>query len=41
MAVVVPSGEEVPPPHPIEKEGRNSSASDLDGVGETEEISLY
>jgi len=31
---------EVPPPPPIEKERTTSSVSDLDDVGETEEISL-
>jgi len=41
VVMVVPSSVEVPPPPPIEKEGRNSSVSDLDDVGETEEISLY
>ena len=40
VAMVVPSSVEVPPPSPIEKERVTSSASDLDDVGETEEISL-
>jgi len=40
VAMVVPSSVEVPPPPPIEKERTNSSVSDLDDVGETEEISL-
>ena len=41
VAMAVPSSVEVPPPPPIEKERTNSSLSDLDDVGETEEISLY
>jgi len=40
VAMVAPSSIEVPPPPPIEKEGTISSVSDLDDVGETEEISL-
>jgi len=40
VAVVTPSDVEVPPPPPIEKEQATSSVSDLDEVGETEEISL-
>jgi len=40
VAMVVPSNVEVPPPTPIEKERATSSVSDLDDVGETEEISL-
>lgn len=40
VAMVAPSSVEVPPPPPIEKERRTSSVSDLDDVGETEEISL-
>jgi len=40
VAMVAPSSMEVPPPPPIEKEGMTSSVSDLDDVGETEEISL-
>jgi hypothetical protein len=40
VAMVVPSSVEVLPPPPIEKEGMMSSVSDLDDVGETEEISL-
>ena len=35
-----PLNVEVPPPPPIEKERTISSVSDLDEVGETEEISL-
>lgn len=39
--MVTPSNVEVPPPPPIEKEQMSSaSGSDLDDVGETEEISL-
>ena len=40
VAMVAPSSVEVPPPPPIEKERTASIASDLDDVGETEEISL-
>ena len=40
VAMVTPSDVEVPPPPPIEKERATSSVSDLDEVGETEEISL-
>jgi hypothetical protein len=40
VAMVVPSSVEVPPPPPIEKERTTSTMSDLDDVGETEEISL-
>ena len=40
VAMVAPSNVEVPPPPPIEKERATSSVSDLDDVGETEEISL-
>ena len=40
VAMVVPSSVEVIPPPPIEKERMASSVSDLDDVGETEEISL-
>jgi hypothetical protein len=40
IAMVVPSSVEVLPPPPIEKERATSSISDLDDVGETEEISL-
>lgn len=40
VAMVAPSNVEVPPPPPIEKERAASSVSDLDDVGETEEISL-
>ena len=40
VAMVAPSSVEVPPPPPIEKERTTSSVSDLDDVGETEEISL-
>ena len=40
VVMVVPPSVEVPPPPPIEKERVTSSASDLDDVGETEEISL-
>jgi len=40
VAMVAPSSVEVPPPPPIEKEQTTSSVSDLDDVGETEEISL-
>lgn len=39
-AMVAPPSVEIPPPPPIEKEGMISSVSDLDDVGETEEISL-
>lgn len=40
VPMVAPSSAEVPPPPPIEKERMTSSISDLDDVGETEEISL-
>lgn len=40
VVTVTPSDVEVPPPPPIEKERATSSVSDLDEVGETEEISL-
>lgn len=40
VAMVAPSSVEVPPPPPIEKERTTSTVSDLDDVGETEEISL-
>ena len=40
VATVMSSDVEVPPPPPIEKERAISSVSDLDEVGETEEISL-
>ena len=40
VSMVAPSSVEVPPPTPIEKERTTSSVSDLDDVGETEEISL-
>jgi len=40
VAVVASPNVEVPPPPPIEKERTASSVSDLDDVGETEEISL-
>jgi len=40
VATVAPSDVEVLPPPPIEKERVTSSVSDLDDVGETEEISL-
>jgi len=40
VAVVASSVVEVLPPPPIERERMNSSVSDLDDVGETEEISL-
>ena len=40
VAMIAPSDVEVPPPPPIEKERVTSSVSDLDEVGETEEISL-
>lgn len=40
VAMAVPPSVEILPPPPIEKEGMVSSVSDLDDVGETEEISL-
>ena len=40
VAAVTPSDVEVPPPPPTEKEQAASSVSDLDELGETEEISL-
>lgn len=40
VAMIAPSSVEIPPPPPIEKERATSSVSDLDDVGETEEISL-
>ena len=40
VAMVAPSSVEVPPPPPIEKGLTTSTVSDLDDVGETEEISL-
>ena len=40
VAIVAPLNVEVPPLPPIEKERTTSSMSDLDDVGETEEISL-
>jgi len=40
VAMVASSSVEVPPPPPIEKERTTSTLSDLDDVGETEEISL-
>jgi len=40
VAMVASPNVEVLPPPPIEKERTTSSVSDLDDVGETEEISL-